>query len=342
MEMDFGSAPRYRHVVEAVFRQPWAILPEKLAAIAELVQMRVDGFRLDPQAVAEIAAAGGKARPQRSNGLTAVLPLHGTLLWRVGAMEEMSGATSLQRFGQAFDAAMNDDRVKSIVIDVDSPGGQVDGVPETAAKIFSARGRKPVTAVVNTMGASAAYWLAAAAEELVISPSGMAGSVGVYMMHQDISEAAAAAGVRVTFIEAPEGGHKTEGNEFAPLADSAREHAQGIVNELYGMFVSDLARFRGVTEHTVRESFGKGQVFLAKETVTRRMTDRVVTFEEVLGRHGGAQNAVLPASAEDAAPAVNADAARWTERQARVQFEIARQMRVSRPAGASDPEEEVA
>jgi signal peptide peptidase SppA len=291
---------QYQHVAAAVFRQPWAILPEKLAAIGELVAMRIDGLRADPAHVAAIVAAAREAEvahaaaagPQRSKGMTAVLPLTGTLLWRSGPMEQMSGAVSLQQWGQAFDAAMNDDRIKSIVIDVDSPGGTVDGVPETAAKVFAARGRKPVTAVVNTLAASAAYWIATAASELVITPSGMAGSVGVYVLHEDDSAAVENAGVRFTFIEAPQGGHKTEGNPFAPLSEESAAHYQGMVNELYGQFVADVAKHRGVTEAAVRSDYGQGRVLLAKDALRARMVDRVATLEQVLQRHGGGDQAV--------------------------------------------------
>lgn len=299
MDVEF---PRYRHVAEAVFRQPWAIMPEKLAAIGELIANRVDGFRVDPAAAAEIAAAA-KRPPMHSSGVTAVLPLYGTILWRAGMLEQMSGASSLQEFSRNFDAALTDDRVKSIVIDVDSPGGQVDGVPETAAKIFAARGRKPITAVINALGCSAAYWLARAADETVVTPSGMCGSVGVYMLHTDESAALEAEGVKMTFISAPEGGAKTEGNPYEPLSNEAAQHAQSIVNDLYSMFVRDLARFAGVPEGTVREQFGQGRVFLAKEAVSRGMADRVASMEDVLMRHGGASNASPARADSDDKPA---------------------------------------
>lgn len=309
MDTDEGAiaaAPgeRYRHVTEAVFARPWAIERSKLLAIGEMIRARIDGWRIDPQAAAELAAAA--RRPvQHSSGATAVIPLYGTILWRVGGIEASSGASSLQDFSRAFDAALANDAIKSIVIDVDSPGGQIDGVPETAAKIFEARGKKPLTAVVNTLGASAAYWLAAAADEIVASPSAMVGSVGVYMLHEDWSAAAEQAGVRFTFIEAPEGGYKTEGNPYAPLSEEAGAYAQQMVNDLYGWFVRDVARFRGVTEERVRSDYGKGRVFLARDAERAGMVDRIASLEQVLQRHGGADQAtsVRARRAEDGAPA---------------------------------------
>lgn len=286
------TATPYRHVMEAVFRRPWAIMPEKLAAIGELVRMRIDGFRMAPEAVAEIVAAASRP-PNPSKGVTAVIPIYGTILYRCGPLEQMSGASSLQQVSRAFDAAMGDDRVKSIVLCVDSPGGEVSGVPEMAAKIHGARGVKPVTAVIDPLGCSAAYWLARAAEECVITPSGMCGSIGVYMLHEDDSLALEQEGVKLTFIEAPQGGHKTEGNPYQPLNADAEAFAQSQVDELYGWFVSDIARFSGQSEATVRgEQFGQGRVFLAKDAVSRKMVDRVATLEQVLARSGGAGNAI--------------------------------------------------
>ena len=297
--MDIQAPRQYRHVAAAVFGQPWAILPEKLSAIGELVAMRIDGLRMDPGHVAAVVAARREAESAHAataagsqrkpgQGLTAVLPLTGTLMWRAGAMEQTSGAVSLQEWGRAFDAAMNDERVQGIVLDVDSPGGSVDGVPETAAKVFAARGRKPVTAVVNTMAASAAYWIASAASELLITPSGMAGSVGVYMLHEDDSAAAERDGVRFTFIEAPTGGFKTEGNPYGPLSEEALTHYQGIVDDVYERFVGDVARFRKASAEKVKAEYGKGRVFVARDAVRLGMVDGVATLDDVLARRGNA------------------------------------------------------
>ena len=313
--------------MEAVFRRPWAIMPEKLAAIGELVRMRIDGFRMAPEAVAEIVAAA-RQPAQQSKGVTAVIPVYGTVLYRCGPLEQMSGASSLQQIGRAFDAAMVDDRVKSIVLCVDSPGGEVSGVPELAAKIFNARGVKPVTSVIDPLGCSAAYWLARAAETCVITPSGMCGSIGVYMLHEDDSAALANEGVTMTFIEAPTGGHKTEGHPYAPLSTEAEAFAQSQVDAIYGWFVSDIARFTGQSEDTVRgEQFGQGRVFLAADAVSRKMVDRIATMEEVLAANGGSGNA-MPMDpgmmGESGGLSPKGEAVEYDERAARVALEIER------------------
>src|SRR5690606_4285100 len=130
------------------------------------------------------------------------------------------GGTSTEQFGSWFDAALRDPAVSAIVIDVDSPGGTVTGVAELAEQIFEARGKKPIYAIANALAASAAYWIASAAEELWVTPSGDVGSIGVYAMHEDISEMEAEMGLKVTLISAGE--YKTEGNPHEPLGDEAR------------------------------------------------------------------------------------------------------------------------
>jgi signal peptide peptidase SppA len=165
---------------------------------------------------------------------------------------------------------------------VDSPGGVTDLVPETAAEIRAARERKPITAVANTMAASAAYWLASQASEVVVTPSGWLGSIGVYMLHVDWSGNNAQIGVKPTYISA--GKYKTEGNPEEPLSESAREHMQEDVDRFYSMFLSDVALGRGVDVETVRADFGEGRVLLAEPSLQAGMADRVETFEDAVAR----------------------------------------------------------
>src|SRR5690606_12609791 len=111
--------------------------------------------------------------------------------------------------------------VGTIVLDVDSPGGGVYGVAEFAEEIYKARGQKRIVAVANSMAASAAYWIATAADELVVTPGGEVGSIGVYMLHEDWSGAYEKAGIKPTVIKFGE--NKAEGIDVEPLSESAQE-----------------------------------------------------------------------------------------------------------------------
>jgi signal peptide peptidase SppA len=184
-------------------------------------------------------------------------------------------------FRDEFRAAVQSPDVGAIVLDVDSPGGLVDLVPETAAEIRDARGTKPIVAVANTMAASGAYWIAAQADELVVTPSGSVGSIGVYMVHEDWSGFNEQQGIQPTYISAGE--YKTEGNPDEPLSDEARADWQQEVDDLCAMFVADVAAGRGVTAQQVRDGYGKGRTLIADRALAAGMVDRVDTIETVIG-----------------------------------------------------------
>lgn len=141
--------------------------------------------------------------------------------------------------------------------------------------------QKRVVALVDPQAASAAYWLATQASELVVTPSGQAGSIGCYMVHFDHSGQLENDGIEVTVIRAGE--NKGEGNPYEPLDAEAAEHLQTLVDVYESTFVEAVARGRNVSAETVRESFGQGRVFDAERLVTLGMVDRVATYEEVLG-----------------------------------------------------------
>lgn len=289
---------QYLRVLQAVTATPWAILPAKLAIIRDLLAFRATGGVLSADEVKDrltstsSATEAASARPETRSQATsvAVLPIIGTIIPRADLITESSGAFSIQRFKKAFRAALADPEIGSIVLDVDSPGGQVGGVMEMAAEIFEARAStssatgsangKRIVAVANGLAASAAYWLASAADELVVTPSGEVGSIGVFAMHQDISAYLEKEGVKVDLIHA--GKYKTEGNPYEALGEEARGAIQARVDEYYEMFVGDVARNRGTTPTAVMGGFGEGRVVGAETAVRLGMADRVATFDDVI------------------------------------------------------------
>jgi signal peptide peptidase SppA len=289
-----------RRILQAFATRPWFIDPRKAAEIAAMLELRA---RLGPRnqpwrgtpaerpPIASLVEPSGGGDARSSDGSIAVLRLYGSIVPRMERLEDVSQtAASLVDFGRAFDAAASNPNVKGIVIDVDSPGGTVDLVPETAARIREAkRADRPIIAVANTLAASAAYWIASAADELVVTPSGEVGSIGVYMMHEDVSEFLRARGVIVTFIAA--GPRKVEGNAFEPLSAEARSYLQDQVLEYYEMFTRDVALARGVPQSVVKADpeesdrhFGGGRTYIGRRAVELGMADRVATLEETIAR----------------------------------------------------------
>jgi signal peptide peptidase SppA len=270
---------RYAHVAQYVYSQPWAITPAKLATILDLLAFRASGGRLSDEEIAERVGAVQRS-PAQSAGAVAVLPIYGTLANHAGMMAESSGGVSTDRLAARFRQAVSDPGVSAIVLDIDSGGGAVSGIPELAAEIYAARGVKPIKAVSNTLMASAALWLGSAADEVIVSPSSETGSVGVVAAHSNIAKAMEMAGVETTLVYA--GAKKVEGNPYGPLDDEARAELQRRVDEAHTLFVRDLARFRGVSAETVRSEFGEGRVFGPKEAIRRGMADRVGTIDDVI------------------------------------------------------------
>ena len=276
---------RYERVLAEIYRKPWAILPDKFAQISEIVNLRASGMKLSRTEIQERLAPHLKARVGPANnsfGVAALIQIYGVISQRMSLMSDISGGCSTQKLTSQFRAALADPGVKAIVFDVDSPGGAVEGVPELAEEIYKSRGKKKTIAVVNSLCASAAYWLACSADELVVTRSGQVGSIGVFCAHEDVSAALEKMGVKVSLISA--GKFKTEGNPYEPLSDEARAAIQQKVDAFYDMFVKSVAQGRGVSQASVREGFGQGRLVVAGDAVKQGMADSIATLDETLAR----------------------------------------------------------
>ncbi len=271
----------YQHIISLALNTPWAILPEKLAVILDLLALRANGGTLSEEEIQ--ARIGAVARPQaRTSGAIAVLPLHGVIIPRGDMLAESSGAVSVERFTAMLRQALADPQVGGIIIDIDSPGGIVSGVEELSSEIFRARSAKPLAAIASPMAASAAYWIGTAAGELAVMPSGEVGSIGVFAAHEDISGMLEQQGVKVSLVSA--GKYKVEGSPFGPLTEEAMAYIQERVNDYYGMFIRAVARNRGVAVTDVRSGFGEGRVVGAQKAIQMGMADRVATLDEMIQR----------------------------------------------------------
>jgi signal peptide peptidase SppA len=272
----------YEHVLAFALEHPWNLTPSMMAVIAGILAQRIAGEPVDRDEI-EAALVNRKNLPQPRQGSVAVIPVMGVLAPRMNLFSEMSGGTTYSQLTAQLRAAVNDKTVKQIVLDVDSPGGSVAGNEEFAHEVMRARTKKPVIAQAQFTMASAAYHLAAGATEIVAAPSARIGSVGTYSMHNDLSEALKAMGVKRTFISAGEG--KVDGNPAEPLGDEARGRIQASVNEAYEAFVGNVVRGRGqgVTPEMVRTKW-KAHVYGAAEAKKLGMIDRVATLDETLAR----------------------------------------------------------
>ena len=274
----------YLRVRSAVFRTPWAIVPSRLGIILAYLEARAGGIEFNagdevalPQA---FMAAQGRVGPEQG---VAVIPIGGTMVHRASGMDAMSGnVTSTREVVAKTRAAVEDQRVSAIVHHYHSPGGTVDGVPEAYDAILAMRGEKPIVAIADTMIGSAAYYMAAAADEIVVSPSGQVGSIGVFAVHEDFSEQYARLGQQYTLVASSK--FKGEGLDFQPMTDEYRDYLENHVLAYDDMFVNAVAQGRGVKESKVRNEFGQGRMVMAEPAVAAGMADRVETFDDLIAR----------------------------------------------------------
>jgi signal peptide peptidase SppA len=213
-------------------------------------------------------------------------------------MEDTSGGTSCEGIASMIDRVVSEG-IGTIVYDLDSPGGTVPGIQELAAKMFALRGQVKQIAQINSLAASAAYWLAAQCDERVCMPSGTAGSIGVYTAHEDLSKALEQEGISVELISA--GKYKVEGSPFGPLSPEARAVKQAGVDAAYAQFTKDVARGLGVSPAAVRNGYGEGRALGATDAKAAGLIDRIATMDETLGRLVGRSpsSGGLRADAED-------------------------------------------
>lgn len=258
---------------------PWAIFPPRLRGIPELARQLHFHSADYSQMLGRTSVAQLGRWDLTRNGLIAVLPFYGMVMQRASARGAEFGVLGLQQFAHAFRAALADDSVGGILIDIDSPGGSVNGVAEFAEQVYQGRLRKPIMAIANSLAASAAYWIGSAANEFYITPGGEVGSIGVQCIHEDWSKALDKAGVRTTLISA--GRYKTEQSAAAPLGHAAKQHIQSRVDAHYRAFTRDVAKHRGVDIDAVLHGMVQGRLLDVERARRENMVDGVATFNEV-------------------------------------------------------------
>ncbi|WP_038196699.1 S49 family peptidase [Xenorhabdus bovienii] len=265
------------HLAQRLFNVPLAIHPRK----AEVVMAALT----DRLGITKIQAGmdwndedESFSRRKRDTGYDvlegiAVIPVQGTLVQKLGSLRPYSGMTGYDGIRQVFLTALHDPKVKGICLDIDSPGGEVAGCFDLADLIYQSRGDKPIHAILNENAYSAAYAIASAADKIYVPRTGGVGSVGVIVIHCDWSQRIKEDGLTVTIITY--GDRKAESNPYIKLSDEARQSIQDDIDVMGKLFVSTVARNRGVSEKIIRDT--QAACFLAAEGVQLGLADAVAT-----------------------------------------------------------------
>ena len=169
-----------------------------------------------------------------------------------------------------------------VILNVDSPGGTVQGMAEFMQFLGEAKQSIDISSHVSVDAASAAYWLVAQAGTINASPSAEVGSIGVYIQHQNIAKMMEMEGIENEFIQAGE--FKTEGNPYEALSDEARAYLQSSVNDSYDEFVTAVAQGRDTSNGNVLASFGQGRMFSAKDALAVGMVDSIGTLDDYIAQ----------------------------------------------------------
>jgi signal peptide peptidase SppA len=252
----------------------WCILPAKLDEITTFLSSRLNGEQVAIDIAALQTKNGNRAGEtyQVQDGV-AVIPVNGVLGKKMNLMTSFSGGTSTELLRRDIQSALGDPSVKAIVLDVDSPGGTVDGTKEAADLVFNGRSQKPIIAYANGLMASAAYWIGSAAHEVIASPTASVGSLGVATMHFDRSGRDSMTGVKRTVLTT--GQFKAIAGDEKPLSKEGRDYVLGLMKPVHDTFADSVASHRGMDINVVHDSVMNGRVWIGKQAQDVGLVDHI-------------------------------------------------------------------
>ena len=261
------------HVAARVFGTPLMIARAKLEVILGVLAPRLAGVAAEPIEAETDPAPMVSVTAER----IAVVSVIGTLVSRSGYLDAASGLVSYGEIADAIAGAMSDTSVRGVVLDVDSPGGEVGGLFDLVEQIqaISDASAKPLWAVANECALSAAYAIASSADRLYVTRTGEVGSIGVVAVHVDESGADAKAGLAWTFVFA--GAQKVDGNAHAPLSERARATIQADVDRLYSEFCALVSINRGLTSEAARGT--NAAIYRGELAIRAGLADRLGTLD---------------------------------------------------------------
>ena len=267
--------PRPANAFDLLAAQPWAMLPAMLETMSAIA--RREGEPLE----ALEARLGRPLQNTRTVSLrdgVAVVPVVGPIFRYANLLTQVSGATSLDVLATEFTSALDNPQVDAIVLAIDSPGGQAAGMAEFAQLIRGAG--KPVTAYVDGAAASAAYWIAAAADRVVLSKTAEVGSIGAVVA---IDTGRSRDGVmEIVSSQSPK-------KRPDVTTETGRSQIQARLDALAQVFVDDVAAYRGVSVDTVLADFGQGDMRMGAAAVALGMADEVSTLDAVIAGLAGSK-----------------------------------------------------
>ncbi len=267
--------------------KPWLIQGDYFKAILNVVNKEDILNNLDSKFISDKLAFKKQALEKQAGtpktntynasqrGSVGILNITGPIV-RYGGMMELSGYTSLEKLSKEFTKLEEDKSIKTIILNIDSPGGQAASIAEFSEHIN--KSKKQVISYVDDMCASAAYWIASASSKIVAGSTSMVGSIGVVFSISDNTKARKAKGIEDIEIVSSVSPKKRPDLS----TDEGKAQIQSWADKLGFKFVSAVAKYRGKDFDTVLEKFGKGDMLIASEAKEAGMIDELGDFESLI------------------------------------------------------------
>jgi len=257
---------------------PWLITPaalEAMLSIAAREPLPTDELAHRLHGPKALALRDGTRRDD-SERMTvrdgvALIPIDGPIYRYADAFTAVSGGVTTDALARDFQKALDDPAIAAILFVLDSPGGEATGINELADMIYAARGQKPMAAYIEGYGASAAYWIASATDEIVVDDQALVGSIGVVM---GVPDPAKRISRTIDFVSSQSPKKRAD-----PTTESGKGYIQGLVDAMTDVFVTKVARNRGVDESTVLADFGQGGLLVGQAAVDAGLADHLGSEE---------------------------------------------------------------
>lgn len=210
----------------------------------------------------------------------AIIPVSGPIFRHANLVTEISGATATGSLATDIQAALDNPSVNVLVLDIDSPGGEATGINELAEMIYQARGTKPIKAYVGGQAASASYWIASAANEVIVDDTAQLGSVGVVLSLRKREDRPGEKSYEIVSSNAP--------NKRPDLeTEAGRAQLQTRTDELANVFLDKVARNRSIPREEVNDRFRQGGIATGALAVEAGMADRLGSLEGLISELAG-------------------------------------------------------
>ena len=261
---------KYAHILHALYEEPWLLSASMHSKLCEIVSAHITGAAHVPGGRAEVFEAGAGKLPELTvvAGI-AVIPVVGVIGKHVGMMERSSGVMDVDDFTTNIQTAVDRNDVKGILIEVNSPGGTITGIPEAADMVVEVSKIKPVVSFTADLMASAGYWLSVGSDAIVATQSAGVGSIGVFSAVLESSKAFEMAGLQQHLFKT--GDIKGLGVPGTVLTDVQKEYMQARVDKIFSWFSSSVLESRGI----VGDGSMNGQVFHGEEAKQMNLIDQV-------------------------------------------------------------------